>query len=606
MATAFDWNEMEGVIPRPEHPRPDFVRPHWKSLNGVWEFASDRERKGLSARWYEGRKLSGKVVVPFAYQTSLSGIDSKGVDEVVWYARNFDVPEEWLADGRDVLLHFGAVDYRCTVWVNGQEIGHHVGGHVSFFIDVAPVLKPGDNRICIRVEDTQDPYQPRGKQAVNGLSKGCDYYNTTGIWQSVWLESVSCMRVQNFRFTPHAGKDPAQDHVEALVYLHAPANDWRVRVEVLDGDHVVASTEEDAENATARLIVPLPHAKRWTPESPHLYDVRIQLRDGADVMDEVTTYLGVRSVSCRGGQFLLNGEPTYLKLVLDQGYWPESGMTPPSEEAIRADIEWCKRLGFNGARKHQKVEDPRWLYWCDKLGLLVWGEMANARAWSQTAEERFIAEWEEVVRRDANHPCIVTWVPINESWGVPELRQDNPVQIAFVERVVALTRRLDPSRPVVDNDGWEHTDVSDIIAIHDYTMPSEKLLARYEETLNGGPLPPQIWGGWGIPLFVKGAKYRGQPVMLTEVGGLLSIPAGVPKEKWDGLYSIYASSTTPEELVEQYRDLMQAIASLPFVSGFCYTQLTDIEQEINGLLGYDRVPKVDPEAVRAIHEAMGK
>jgi hypothetical protein len=277
-------------------------------------------------------------------------------------------------------------------------------------------------------------------------------------------------------------------------------------------------------------------------------------------------------------------------------------LTAPSDDALREDVEWAKRFGFNGVRKHQEIEDPRWLYWCDRLGLLVWGEMPNARAWSEEGEEWLLAEWERAVCRDQNHPCVVAWVPVNESMGFPGLRDQHPGQIAFLERIVAVTRRLDPDRPVIDNDGWEHTDVTDICAIHDYSHTGDALRERYEETLRGGPLPPVIWTR-SRQIFASGSQYRGQPVMFTEVGGFLLVP-DLPPEKRDRLYQIYDSFATPEELLAKYEELMEGLADLTFLAGFCYTQLTDIEQEMNGLLTYDRRPKVPPEQIAAIHRRL--
>jgi hypothetical protein len=295
--------------------------------------------------------------------------------------------------------------------------------------------------------------------------------------------------------------------------------------------------------------------------------------------------------------------PTYLRMILDQGYWPESYLAAPSDAALREDVEWAKKFGFNGARKHQKIEDPRWLYWCDKLGLLVWGEMPNAREWSTQAEEHLAAEWKRGVERDYNHPCIITWVPINESMGLPGLKESNPAQYAFVERMVGITRQVDSYRPVIDNDGWEHSDITDICAIHDYTATATLLKQRYHETRMGGPLPAHVWID-NKPLFVLGSRYRGQPVMLSEVGGFLQVPRDIPGEKRDILFDFYGSCQSNEELLVKYRDLMEGIAALGFVAGFCYTQLTDIEQETNGLLTYDRRPKVDPEKIAGIHERL--
>ena len=584
-------------LPRPEYPRPMLVRDAWLNLNGVWEFAFDDTDVGLDEGWSNASRFEGRIVVPFAYQTELSGIGDQGIHEVVWYAREFEVPDAWR--GRDLLLHFGAVDYRSTVWLNGEEVGHNQGGHVPFAFDVAPYLKDGANRLVVRVEDRQDTHQPRGKQAASGKAKGCDYYNTTGIWQTVWLEPAPAIRISELRTTPHL----EEGAIELRVFLHAPSIGWRIEAEALDGGAVVARAEEGTASASARLLLTIPDPKPWSPDSPHLYGLRVRLYQGDELLDEVHSYAGLRSVRVQDGKVWLNGEPVYLAMVLDQGYWPDGGMTAPSDDALRADVEWAKRFGFNGARKHQKVEDPRWLYWCDRLGLLVWGEMANARAWSSRAEEMFLAEWERAVRRDYNHPCVVTWVPVNESWGVPGMGKGHPGQYAYLERIVALTRRIDPDRPVVDNDGWEHTDVSDIVAIHDYTASSEELLERYAETLKTGELPALSWGKWPLHYFAKGSRHRGQPVVLSEVGGLLSLP-DAPKEQWDGLYGIYGFCETPEELLEKYRDLMEGIAQLRFAVGFCYTQLTDIEQEINGLLTYDRKPKVDPERIAEIHRKL--
>jgi beta-galactosidase/beta-glucuronidase len=576
-------------------------------LNGEWEFATDQVRIGLTSKYFEGKRFNGRITVPFAYQWEMSGRgDKHAVEEVVWYARDFEVPAEWVKDEVDLLLHFGAVDYQCTLWVNEQEVGHNSGGHVPFSFNIAPFVTPGTNRLYVRVDDPQSPYQPRGKQSTNGVSRSCDYYGTTGIWQTVWLEPVSCLRIEDVVVVTETQPTHGEDVINLRIMLHAPAIDLRVKVRVKDGEQQVASTEARAFNGLVNVRIPVENAKRWSPESPHLYEIELDLMSNGDVLDSLRTYAGIRAIEVKEGKIFLNGEEIYLKMVLDQGYWPESGMTAPSDDALRADIEWCKRFGFNGARKHQKVEDPRWLYWCDRLGLLVWAEMPNARAWSCEAEEAFIFEWERTIRRDMSHPCIVAWVPLNESWGVPALDEAHPGQYAFVERLVALTRRIDGTRPIIDNDGWEHTDVSDIFAIHDYTASGDELRKRYAESLNGGPMISRGWGPHPKEYFAKGARYRGQPVVLSEVGGFLSLPAGTPAEKLDRLYQFYGSSRTPEELLAKYEDLMRAIGDIPFVAGFCYTQLTDVEQEINGLLDYHRNPKVDPEEIARVHrEAFG-
>jgi beta-galactosidase/beta-glucuronidase len=585
-----------GVLPRPEYPRPQFVRDRWVNLNGAWEFTFDDSNQGLTEQWYAGRAFDQHIVVPFPYQAELSGINEKGIHEVVWYARSIDIEDD-LLDG-DLLLHFGAVDYRTTLWVNGKEVGHNRGGHVPFWFNIRPYVERGSNRIVLRVEDLQDPHQPRGKQSSTGLPHGIDYYCTTGIWQTVWLEPVPKLRIESVRITPLVDVGA----FELMVYLHAPATGWKVQAEALDGDRIVASAEGDTPRAVVRLMLRLTKPRLWSPEDPHLYSVRIRLMRDGDVLDAIESYAGLRSVELRDKKLYLNGEPRYLALVLDQGYWPEGYLAAPSDDALRADVEWTKRFGFNGARKHQKIEDPRWLYWCDRIGLLVWGEMPNARAWSSDAEELLVAEWERAISRDYNHPCVIAWVPVNESMGFPHLREGHPGQRAFLERMVEDTRCLDPTRPVIDNDGWEHTDVTDILAVHDYSHTGDALKARYESTIAGGPLPDRIWTG-SRAVFAPGAEYHGQPVMLTEVGGLLIQPEA-PEGERDRLYQIYASFKTTHEVLARYEDIMEGIAALPFVSGFCYTQLTDVEQEINGLLTYDRKPKVDPEKISAIHRRL--
>jgi beta-galactosidase/beta-glucuronidase len=584
-------------VPRPEYPRPQFVRPEWKNLNGEWEFSFDDEERGLEEGWQDGRALPGRIVVPFPYQSELSGVGDKSIHECVWYARSFRVEDEW--KGRDLLLNFGAVDYRTTVWVNGHEVGHNQGGHVPFTFDIAPYVRDGENRLTLRVVDRQDPHQPRGKQSSTGLPHDIDYYCTTGVWQTVWIEPVPSIRIEELRITSLAQKNL----LFISVYLHAPSADWRIVAEASDGGRVVARADERTAVATGWLTLSIPFAKHWSPESPYLYDLRVQLYDDDLLLDEVASYAGLRSIEMRGGRVLLNGEPVYLKMVLDQGYWPGGLLAAPSDEALQSDVGWAKLLGFNGARKHQKVEDPRWLYWCDRLGLFVWGEMPNGREWSSGAEEQLAAEWKRAVRRDYNHPCIVAWVPVNESMGFPGLGNQHPGQYAFIERMVSGTRRIDPTRPVIDNDGWEHTDITDICAIHDYTPTAEELRERYKATIESGELPPNVWLA-EKPLFARGSRYRGQPIVLSEVGGFLMIPQEKPPEERDMLYQFYGSVDTNEELVAKYRDLMEGIASLPFLAGFCYTQLTDIEQESNGLLTYDRRAKIAPERVAEIHREL--
>lgn len=579
-------------IPRPEHPRPLLERQDWKNLNGVWQFAFDGGNRGVIEKWFERKQLERTIVVPFAYQTSLSGINDQSIREIVWYSRTFEISSTW-AD-KDVLLHFGAVDYQSTVWINGQEVGTNIGGHVPFSFDATPYLIDGENTLTVRVVDTQNPKQPRGKQSVTGKPETIDYYCTTGIWQTVWLEAVPAMRIDDIRITPNVD----QDLFGITAILHAPAARWMVEVAVSDADGKLVTREiKEATSAVISLRLQIPEPRLWSPEHPNLYTFDVTLKSGDKVIDKIKSYSGMRKISISGDTMRLNNKPLYLAMILDQGYWREGGMTAPTDNDYIKDIQLMKDMGFNGVRKHQKIEDPRWLYWCDKMGLMVWGEMANAREWDSDAEQMLLTEWERAVRRDYNHPCIVTWVPMNESWGVAGLHEDHAGQYAYIERIVTTTRRLDTTRPIIDNDGWEHTDITDICTLHDYTPTAGSLKMRYESLIVSGDIPKARWLGDRVRHFARTAEYHGQPIIFTEIGGFLIIPPGAPENKLDDLYKYYGNAKTATDVLNMYEDLMQGIQQLPFLSGFCYTQLTDIEQEMNGLLTYDREPKLPTDIV---------
>jgi len=588
-------NDSPNGLPRPEYPRPQFTRPTWMNLNGEWEFAFDDLNNGASRGWALGASLDRRIIVPFPYQSKLSDIDDKSVHETIWYARNFDIPLEWL--GMNVLLHFGAVDFECTIWINGREVGHNRGGQSPFYFNIAPYLNVGSNRLTVCVHDTQSGAQPRGKQSMTGQPHDIDYYCTSGIWQTVWLEPVPAIRIEDVRMQSSA----ALATVDLTVFLHAPSSCWTIHTEIWDDNTLVIASRAEANSATVRQVLQIPQPKPWSPDSPHLYDLKIRLLRNGEVLDEIGTYTGLRDFELRSGTCHLNGEPLYLQMVLDQGYWQDGLLAAPCDESLRADVLAAKAFGFNGVRKHQKIEDPRWLYWCDHLGLMVWEEMPNAREWSTQAEELLAGEWRRVVQRDFNHPCIIAWVPVNESMGFPGLKESHPGQYAFIERMVGITREVDPLRPVIDNDGWEHSDITDICAIHDYTPTAHLLRERYQEATRGGDLPAHMWLE-GKPLFVLGARYRGQPIVLSEVGGFLRVPDNIPPANRDMLFQFYGSWHYPAEFVAKYRDLMEGIASLRFVAGFCYTQLADIEQETNGLLTYSREPKIDPAEICRINK----
>lgn len=570
-------------IPRAEHPRPDFMRADWQTLNGSWEFEFDDADRGLAERWYAGnKKFSRKIVVPYCFQSKLSGIADPSFHDVVWYRRSLQIPEGWRS--KKVLLHFGAVDYEARVWVNGDFAGSHRGGHVPFALDVTDQLKPGANTVVVRAWDpSTDRTVPRGKQYWKEKSEAIWYTRTTGIWQPVWIESVEAVHVRRLRVTPDI--DRSQVQVQAL--LSQSPKDSKLRVTVRKDNTVQARADIDIVHSTPSAVLKLEGQQLWSPERPNLYDLTVEVVSGNRVLDKVESYFGQRKVGVHAGKFYLNNAPYYLKLILDQGYWPESLLTPPTDEAIQHDVRMTKAFGLNGARKHQKVEDPRWLYWCDKLGLIVWGEMANAFDFSEEYVSRFTEEWQEVIHRDYNHPSIVTWVPINESWGAREILT-NKAQQEHVKSLYFLTRSLDQTRLVVDNDGWEHTDQTDLFTLHDYARTGEQMAAKYKTLETDLSQIPRN----GREALAFGYKYNGTPILMTEFGGI-AYRAGVPMAENEWGYA--GIEPTQEAMLERLDGLVKALRDNRVFAGYCYTQLTDVEQEINGLMTYDRKPKATAE-----------
>ncbi|MGE5567513.1 MAG: glycoside hydrolase family 2 protein [Rhodospirillales bacterium] len=574
-------------VPRAEYPRPQFQREQWLNLNGQWEFEFDDANVGLDENWASGaKKFSRSIVVPFSFESALSGIGDTSFHPWVWYRRSFTVPAAW--KGKRVMLHFGAVNYRAMVWINGRLAGHHEGGSVPFSFDITPLLQAGTNTLTVRSEfPPTDRTIPRGKQYWEPKSHSIFYTRTSGIWQTVWLEPVTPTHLERVRIT--AGADGVARFEAAI---EQPGPDLELHATLRYEKQVVAAASAPARGGRALVVAGVAEPSLWSPNSPNLYDVTFELRRGAQVIDRVESYLGFRTVSVEGGRILLNRRPIYLKMVLDQGYWPQSNLTPPSDEAIQYDIKMTKEMGFNGARKHQKLEDPRFLYWADRLGLLVSSEMANAYEYSEAYIERFTKEWMAALQRDYNHPSIIMWVPINESWGTPDLYDSR--QQFHLKALYTLTKSFDSTRPVIDNDGWEHTDMTDIFAVHDYARTGEMLFKKYKDAGKpGAPIPDG-----GRPALAPGFAYNGTPLVLSEFGGIAFIPAGhkVPEEAWG--YS--GVEKTQEAALQRLRGLYEAIAKLPF-AGLCYTQLTDVEQEINGLMTYDRKLKFDPKVLREIN-----
>ena len=531
--------------PRPEYPRPALRRAEWQNLNGEWGFGAGAEPV-----------FDRRIVVPYCPESDLSGIGRRAGD-VVWYRRRFDAPV-----AERLQLHFGAVDYRATVWVNDVEVARHEGGHSPFTAEVTAAARTGENVLVVRAEDPlSDKTIPRGKQYWTETPEGIFYTATTGIWQSVWLEPLPARHVTRLSLVPDLRGGAVDFEVD-------PGTDLVV---TLDGEVVGRSSGE------AQGRIRLGRAEPWHPDSPRLYGVEARLGQ-----DRVESYFGLRTVEARDGRFWLNGQPFIQRLVLDQGYFPGGLLTAASDEDLRRDIDLAKAMGFNGARKHQKAEDPRWLYWADVLGFLVWSEMPSFHEFTPEAGRRLAAEWTEIVQRDRGRPSIVAWVVANESFGLDQVGAEE--RSRYTSNLYRLTHDLDGTRPVVSNDGWEHSR-SDLCTLHDYSPPAD-MQRRYralQTALDGGAS--------GHPAYDAGHAYRGEPVIVSEFGGLRIAGSG----GWGWL-----EVGDQAEFLQAYRGLVDALMEPGPVEGFCYTQLTDVEQEQNGLLTADRRPKLEPELLRPV------
>lgn len=544
----------------PDYPRPQLTRKSWINLNGKWHFAEGRIDKLSDCKQ--------TINVPFAPECELSGISKIVNGDYVTYARKITLEKK----GR-TLLHFEGVDYKASLFVNGAPVAENVGAYHRFTADLTDYVYDGENEILLQVYDSLSREQVRGKQRWKNDVYACFYVQTTGVWKTVWMEQVAESYVADLQIATHG-------NTVNFDVTTVACDNCKLSVIVSRGNQVVEKTATVHGDVTA-LSFSIDNPCAWSSESPDLYDVEIAIERDGVVLDEVGSYFGFRDVEVCGRNLLINGKPVYLKMILDQGYWPNGRLTPPSEQAIVDDIVTMKKMGLNGVRKHQKIEDDRFYYYCDVLGLYVWCEMPSMYTYTKQSGKDFLTEWKKVVTQHKSFPSVIVWVPFNESWGLndEDVATNKEIQ-NFVNDVCAYTRKVD-SRPVISNDGWEHTE-SDLLTIHQYEQNAKKFIENYsfEQTTSGSPLNSR-------KPFCKRYKYAGQPILFTEFGGC-SFKRDLTADAW----GYGAAVESRREFAERIDSLISAIESMDFCCGWCYTQLTDVQQEVNGLLTEDRRPKL--------------
>ncbi len=572
------------------YPRPQLRRAEWISLNGRWQFAIDQEGRlehPSEVSW------TSEITVPFAPETAQSGVADTGLYQACWYRRRFRAPSS--KDGERLILHFGAVDFQATVWVDGTLVARHEGGYTPFEVDISEFvleIDPEHEIVVWAVDDPGDLAKPRGKQDWQLEPHSIWYPRTTGIWQSVWLEHVPVTRVESLQWT--ANLERWEIALDATVHGSTSEKlmlSVRLKVQDLTLAHdrylVVAGEVHRRIALSDPGVDDFRNELLWSPERPTIIEADVELLNAAgEHLDRVQSYTALRSFSVSGDRFLLNGRPYPLRLVLDQGYWDRTGLTPPDDAAVRMDVVLAKAMGFNGVRKHQKIEVPRYLYWADRLGLLVWEEMPSAYRFTKDSVERLTREWLAVLRRDVSHPCIMAWVPFNESWGVPNLPDSLPER-NYVRALYYLTKTQDPSRPVIGNDGWESI-ATDIMGIHDYDENPARIAQRYlAHTVLPNLFKRERPGG--RTLVLEGEAEH--PLVLSEFGG---IAFSSDPHHWG-----YSRTDSAQAFEERYSALLQVARSLETLAGFCYTQFADTYQEANGLLRSDRTPKIPLDRIAA-------
>ncbi len=562
-------------IPRPEYPRPQFERAEWINLNGTWTYEFDKSNSGKNRQLTTAKQLSNTITVPFCPESKLSGVNHTDFIEQMWYQRSISIPENW--KNKKIMLNFGAVDYHAEIYIDGNYLGNHDGGSSSFSLDITPAVEPGNTHslVVFVADKTRSGLQAVGKQSTQYNSYGCFYTRVTGIWQTVWLEAVSPYGLRSARTNP----DIDQQQLIVTPEFYRSSNDETLEITLYDNSRQVSRKVVKCNNGSS-VVLPVKDMKLWSPENPYLYDITYRIKNAnGEVIDEVKSYVGMRKVHTSNGQIYLNNEPYFQRLVLNQGYYPDGIWTAPTDEALKNDILLSKEAGFNGARLHQKVFEERFHYWADKLGFITWGESAN---WGMDYKEEeaaryFLTEWSEILMRDYNHPSIIAWVPFNQPLENPYTLISGKMPRLIID-TYRLTKAIDPTRLVNGIAGDTHF-LTDIWGIRNYESDTARF-ARY--------LKPNE----------KQAFYNHQPFFIGEFGGMLWTGEHKDKASWG-----YGKTITSEEgFYERLEGFMDAIANAKEVTGFCYTQLTDIEQEKNGIYYYDRRPKLDMKRIKTIFE----
>ena len=565
-------------IPRPEHPNPQFQRRDWMNLNGKWSFKIDKSKSGLAKKYYQPQtKFDRTINVPFCPESVLSGIEYKDFMDAVWYSREFTIPEKY--SGLRTILHFGAVDYKATVYINGKEVGTHKGGYISFEFDITDYITDGKNVLTVYAEDdTRNPLQPRGKQSEEYYSHGCDYTRTTGIWQTVWLEFVPESRIKGIKIFPNVENCSVDIQAEVI-------GSGKFEVLALYQERIMGAATVVSDGGFVTAHLDLKEAYLWEVGEGRLYDLELRFNE-----DKVDSYFGLRDVRLDGQKFLINGKSVFQRLVLDQGFYPDGIYTAPTEEAMIKDIQISLDVGFNGARLHEKIFEPRFLYHCDKMGYIVWGEYPNWGMDSSNPNILFsiLPEWIEEIERDFNHPSIIGWCPFNETWDYDGRKQhDETLAVVY-----NTTKALDRTRPCIDTSGNFHV-ITDIFDVDDYEQDPKVFKEHYDKLMTEGEL---------FDNHKKRQEYTGGPTFVSEYGGI----------RWsvnEGEQNAWGYGDAPKnkyEFIERYKGLTDALLDNDQMFGFCYTQLYDVEQEQNGLYTYSRKPKFETSIFRAINSRKAK